>query len=115
MTAMDKDYFASVRGLGKASGGNLPYEKWLTVETLHPDNPRAVAPGKEVVAKLRLGAMKEQTAKCTLRLRFARPADPAALKIQVDGAPVEALRAKGDWVEAALTVEAFKLAEPAAS
>ncbi len=113
LEAMDKDYFASVRGLGKANGGNLSYEAWLTGESLHPDNPRPVPAGKAATAKIRLGAMRADEAKCTLRLRFAHPADIAALRVEMDGAVVESLHAEGDWVEAALPVAAFKLAAPA--
>ena len=55
----DRDYFASPRGVGNAAGGNYPFEKFMTIETLNPANPRELVPGKAVVARLHSGESAE--------------------------------------------------------
>ena len=110
---MEKDYFASVRGPGAVNGGHLPYPAYVKGELLHPDNPRALEPATPATAKIRLGAMNPEGAKCTLRLRFRPPADPASLSAELDNKPVTPLRAEGDWLEADLPVTAFGFAAPA--
>jgi hypothetical protein len=113
LLAKEKDYFASPRGAGLANGGHLPYSSYATGELLHPDNPRLIEPGKAATAKIRLGEMKTDGLKCHLRLCFARPVDPAGIHVEMDNIPLEGLKADGDWVEAVLPADAFKLTTPA--
>ncbi len=47
LAKLDKDYFASIRGVIGANGGNLPFQPFQKYETLNPANPKVIAPGKK--------------------------------------------------------------------
>lgn len=101
LTELDKDYFGSVRGIVGANGGNLPIGPYQKVETLNPSNPKKVAAGMELSARIMMGE-SGKTEK-TLRLRFR--AVPAELVVQVNGHVVSIKETEPDWVEARVTKE----------
>ncbi len=98
---LNKDYFGSVRGIVGSNGGNLPIGPYQKVETLNPSNPKKVAAGMEVSARIMVGA-SGKTEK-TLRLQFR--AIPAELVVQVNGQMVSIKESEPGWVEARITKE----------
>jgi hypothetical protein len=104
LAKLDKDYFASVRGVVPANGGNLPYQPYQKYETLNPANPKVLAPGKKAAARLRLGEDFTKTLPKTLklRLRFAEPPRAGAVQVSVNGRPMKLQPEGAEWLEARL-------------
>ncbi|MBN2580633.1 MAG: hypothetical protein JXB10_16730 [Pirellulales bacterium] len=102
LTKLDKDYFASVRGIVPANGGNLPYRTFQEYETLNPSNPKIVAPGKKAAAHIRLGEdfTKTQPKTLKLRLRFADPPKADAIRVSLNGRAVKLQPEGTEWLEA---------------
>lgn len=77
LAKLDRDYFASVRGVHRANGGNLPYAEWQKIETLNPSNPREFRAGTTQQATLHIAEKLPDSAKLTLgfQLRGIRGAD----------------------------------------
>lgn len=110
LSAMDKDYFASFRGVGAAAGGNLPHASFQSIETLNPTRPKPIAPGKTATAGLNIG--DETSARAAppamkLRLQFAALPPPGALDVQVNGRALPAGAAADGWLEIALAPAAL--------
>ena len=101
LTKLDKDYFASIRGVGSAAGGNLPHQSIQTIETLNPTAPRSIPPGASASARLRIGEDFGATGPVSLRLRllFNRPAAALPLTVSVDGVTLTVVRPPQDWLE----------------
>lgn len=108
----DRDYFASPRGVGNAAGGNYPFAKFMTIETLNPGNPRTLVPGQSVVARLHTGeATNGQTpANYTLRLQLKPLPDARLLRANWNGASLE-LAATTGWLESQVAAETVKRGE----
>jgi hypothetical protein len=102
LAKMDKDYFASIRGVIGANGGNLPYQAYQKYENLNPANPKNLAPGKNATARIRLGENFRETKPATLnlRLRFDAPPKTDAVRATVNGHPLKLEPAGKEWLEA---------------
>jgi hypothetical protein len=104
LAKMDKDYFASVRGVIPANGGNLPFQPYQKSETLNPGNPKTVALGEPASARIQIGEDFAETKPetLTLRLRFAKPPQATAIRASVNGRPLSLGPQGGEWLEAPL-------------
>lgn len=100
LAKLDKDYFASVRGIVNSNGGNLPYGPYQKVETLNPSNPKKIAAGKEATARIVLGVAS--TAERTLRLRFRTTPQLDGLIVKVNGKPVTMHDSEAGWIESSI-------------
>jgi hypothetical protein len=102
LAKLDKDYFASVRGVVPANGGNLPYRRSQKCETLNPGNPKIIAPGKTATARMRLGEDFTKTLPKTLklRLRFTEPPKAEAIRVSVNGHSLKLEPEGTQWLEA---------------
>jgi len=109
---LNRDYFASPRGVGKAAGGNFPYEKWLKIETLNPANPKDLAQGKTVTAKLHTGesAHRETHADYTLRLQLKPLPNANALQANWNGTDIK-LDQQSGWLEGQVAADSVKRGE----
>lgn len=101
LAKLDQDYFGTIRGVTNAAGGNLPLEPYLRLETLNPSRPRNVSPGGTATATLRLGDEFGQTrpVTLTLRMQFAAPLRPAALRVSINGQALASPTVAGGWLE----------------
>jgi hypothetical protein len=102
LAKLDKDYFASVRGVVPANGGNLPFRPYQKYETLNPANPKVIAPGKKATARMRLGEDFTKTLPKTLnlRLRFADHPKADTILVSVNGHPLKLHPEGTEWLEA---------------
>lgn len=105
LARLDKDYFASVRGATKSSNGNLPFEPYLNVETLSPNNPRKIVAGKTATAKLYVGEDLERgtAADIKLRLKLRGLADADHIRVTVNGRTMKVKPGTRDWFESVLS------------
>lgn len=69
LARLDRDYFGSPRGVSQAAGGNLPYAKYQTIETLNPGNPKSLAAWKPVSATISIGETDETLRGRTVTLK----------------------------------------------
>jgi Glycosyl hydrolase-like 10 len=102
LAALDKDYFASYRGVHKAAGGNLPFEPYLHLETLNPENPRTIDPGETASARLYLGDDREYAAMARqkLRLKLVEVRVPEHVRVTLNGHVLKMVAAGADgWLE----------------
>ncbi len=105
LARLDKDYFASFRGVGIAAGGNLPFPTYQHLETLNPTRPKTLTPGGKSAARLRVGEDVRTAGAVTLALRLQFSPAPAALPLTVrlNGKTLTASRTEKDWIEFAVT------------
>jgi hypothetical protein len=101
LATLDKDYVGSYRGAMNASGGNLPFQPYLKIETLNPDRPRAVEPGAAATASFYLGDESTTMTPPKLKLRLQLPGiqDANQLQVSLNGRSLEATIGDGGWVE----------------
>jgi hypothetical protein len=101
LATLDKDYFASVRGFMNSAGGNLPYAPYIHIETLNPDNPITIAPGKAATVKLNVAESfdKARPKSMTLRLQVKDAKGAEAYRVRLNGREMAAKVAEGGWVE----------------
>lgn len=106
---LDRDYFASPRGVGSAAGGNYPYAKFMTIETLNPGNPKDLAPGKAVMARIHTGEVSKNDtpADYTLRVQLNPLPDAKAVQAKWNGAVIP-LAAADRWLEGAVPAESVE-------
>ena len=106
---LDRDYFASPRGVGNAAGGNYPFEKFMTIETLNPANPRELIPGKSVVAQMHSGesANREAPADYTLRLQLKPLPEAKFVRANWNGTAIKLVATTG-WLESNVTADTVK-------
>jgi hypothetical protein len=105
LARLDKDFFASFLGAVNSSNGNLPLAPFTKLELLNPGNPKAVAPGKTVTARLNVVKDFSNSDHVTLklRLRFKLPPDVKLLKVTFNEQPPGFLHSERDWVEYSLS------------
>jgi len=101
LAGLDKDYFGSIRGVVNAAGGNLPYSKYQTVETLNPANPKSVVPGRSVTARLNVGEDLSQAGPVNLKLRlqFTTAVKPQLIEVACNDHPLTLLSTNQTWLE----------------
>jgi hypothetical protein len=99
LAKLDKDYFGSYRGAMNASGGNLPFQPFLKLETLNPDSTREIKPGATATAKLYLAEDGSSKTPPTLKLRLQlRGVEEASqLQVALNGRPLKRSSSDGDW------------------
>jgi hypothetical protein len=112
---LDKDYFASPRGVVSSRAYNVPFTGYQKVETLNPGNPKTVKPGESASARLRVGESYAEAkgVKLTLRLRFQGAADPRAVAVTLNGRSVGAGTAAGEWLTFGANPELVRAGENA--
>jgi hypothetical protein len=102
---MDKDYFASVRGVGVAAGNSLPHQSFIHVATLNPGAPLPLAPEKPASVKfsvgddVRWGETKGVRANLTLRLQFKALKQPANAIVTLNDTPLTGGTMAKNWLE----------------
>lgn len=108
----NRDYFASPRGVGSAAGGNYPFAKFLTIETLNPGNPKELVPGKPISARLHTGeaADRETSAEYTLRVQLKPLPDAKLLRANWNGTDIQ-LAAMEGWLECQVKPDTVKRGE----
>lgn len=101
LARLDKDYFASFRGVGVAAGGNLPFPTYQHIETINPTRPHTVTPGGKATARLRVGEdLREAGAvNLGLRLHFSAGAEKLPLTVRLNGTPLAVARFEQGWLE----------------
>jgi hypothetical protein len=101
LARLDKDYFASFRGVGIAAGGNLPFPAFQTIETLNPTRPKTIVPGDRAVARLLLGEDSHALgdAALALRLQFGTDSERLPLTVSLNGLVLAPLRSVKGWIE----------------
>lgn len=104
LVTLDHDYFASIRGEGRAAGGALAHRDDQNVPTLNPASPKRIRPGDAAEVKFRSGSDfsetdAENTPRVTLRLRFDGLASAEAIAVALNGAPLSSPQAAGEWLE----------------
>jgi lysophospholipase L1-like esterase len=110
LARLDRDYFASIRGVGLSAGGNFPHRAFQQVETFNPSDPRRIAPGGAATVRLRVGddLGEAPSADLTLRLRFHETPPTAAIvalncRLLSDG------RVAGEWLDFPVTAAGLEL------
>lgn len=101
LARLDKDYFASIRGVGRSAGGNLPHRAFQQVETFNPADPRRIAPGTSASVRLLVGedfAPDAPVMNLALRLRFKGGVDPDTPAVTLNGTVLTAPQADGEWL-----------------
>lgn len=108
----DRDYFASPRGVGNAAGGNYPFERFLSIETLNPSHPRDLVPGKAVMARLHTGEppSNKPPARYTLRLQLKPAPEARLLRANWNGTAIELVATRG-WLESEVAADSVKRGE----
>lgn len=102
----DKDYFASVRGVGAAASGNHPLRDFQRIETLNPDAPRLVASGAESAARIQLGEdVSRESARLELALRFEGVVPLENIRVSINGNRLIAPRRAEPWIEFDVTAD----------
>jgi len=100
LNGMDKDYFSSFRGTGRAYG--LPYKPYMNVSILTPQDPLPLSPGQTVSVPLPMcDDFKAATARglspsTTLRLQFS--GNPPGMQYSLNDRPLSAPVREGDWL-----------------
>ena len=96
LAKLDKDYFASFRGVGAPAG--VPHESYITLPTLNPGAPLKIEAGGANETQFRCGDDPDRIGKATLRLRFKAPAETGLLSVALNGTPLANPRQEKDWL-----------------
>ncbi|CAN5402250.1 hypothetical protein BH11PLA2_BH11PLA2_40880 [soil metagenome] len=104
----DRDYFASVRGVNTASGGNLPYAKYQLIETLNPVNPKVLKAGTAIISRIHLGERADDATPRTVTVRVQLKNAPKQLQARWNGEVIPLKNAGGEWWESTLELAAVK-------
>lgn len=102
LAGLDCDYFASTRGTIPANGGNLPYDKYLKIETLNPANAKTLKSGGSQTAGIKAGPgfKSDESVKLSLRLQFDTAIEPEALEISINGHKLAPRTGEAGWLSA---------------
>ncbi len=102
LASLDKDYYASERGIVQANKGNLPFTEYQQIETLNPAHPKRIAPGESATAVLTIGDERggdgQSRPTFTLRVRVANGVAPDQVRLAINGHEVEGLARDGEWL-----------------
>lgn len=101
LARLDKDYFASFRGVGIAAGGNLPFPGYQTIETLNPTRPNIIAPGEKAVARLLVGEDPRAVddIALVLRLQFGAVSERLPIAVSLNGKVLTPRQSEEGWLE----------------
>ncbi len=111
---MNKDYFASVRGVGVAAGNSLPHQSYIHVATLNPGAPLPFAPDKPATVtfpvgdNVRWGEAQGVRADLTLRLQFKALKQAADVTVTLNDNPLTGGAMTKDWLEFSLDPQQVK-------
>ncbi len=111
---MNKDYFASVRGVGVAAGNSLPHQSFIHLATLNPGASLPLAPDKPATVKfsvgddVRWGESKGVGADLTLRLQFKVLKQPANAVVALNDVSLAGGAIAKDWLEFKLDAKLVK-------
>ena len=87
LASLDKDYFASARGLGAAAGGALPHAPFVNIPTLNPAKPISIPPTQTASCSFQAGSESNQSAEVALLLQISgtpnSSANPSELSTQL--------------------------------
>ena len=107
LTGLDKDYFASVRGVGFAAIPFYPVVPFQNVASLNPDAPLNLDPGKPVAVSFYVGddfshprPEQNEAAKLTLRLQFKHLPEhhtTTSLQVTINGELLADPKLTGEW------------------
>lgn len=101
LATLDKDYFVSVRGVGRIV---TPHQPHVKVQTLTPDSPLRIAAGKKAEVRLRLAedfgiaAAAGLKPAVTLRLRLQKPKEGMGIEVDFNGHDLSKVTIDGDWL-----------------
>lgn len=94
--SLPKDFFASVRGVSRASGGNLPYDSYRNSETLNPSNSISIKPGKTASANIAHSPPSKLNRK--LWIRFDRDVSANEFIVTIGGRRAEMQPQGSKWL-----------------
>jgi hypothetical protein len=104
LAGLDKDYFASIRGVGAAAGGGLPHAAFLRVPTLNPASPIPIPVAGGAATWFEAGEESAAPADVQLLVQLkpveVTPAGTAPLpSVSLNGQPLAAGTAAADgWI-----------------
>lgn len=96
---LDRNYFASVRGVGSMP---VPHQKFMKVAVLNPANPIAVEQGKPARVEFQVGEDAPEMNKemrVVLHLQFKPACDPQQLRAVLNGKELPAGTVRDSWIE----------------
>ena len=96
---LDRNYFASVRGVGHVPA---PHQKFINVPTLNPGSPIAMTPEATARIEFQVGENLAEAGAGTsarLRLQFKQPPDPQQLRAVLNGQELAAGDLLAPWLE----------------
>lgn len=105
LARLDKDYFASVLGVGFAAETWYPNAPFQKVSSLNPDAPIEVSPGKPASIRFHVGddfAKAATVPKLTLRLQFKKPPTHGTTRfarVTLNGEHLANPRLAGEWID----------------
>lgn len=108
LAKMNKDHFASLLGRGSVAGGGFPHGAFQHIETLTPENPKKISPGKSVEVSVNLPENLSGLPSLRLRLRFGEPVSGDAVQVQFNGRELSHREVKQEWLEMDVPIEAAK-------
>ena len=90
LAGLDKDYFASIRGVGAAAGGALPHAAFVQVPTLNPASPIRIPAGGRAASWFQAGRDSADPARVTVLIQRS-PADrPIVPAVSLNGHALDA-------------------------
>jgi hypothetical protein len=104
LAPLDRDYFASILGIGNAAGGALPHASFMRIPALNPAAPIALKPGEPTKSAFYAGNVMTSGSPhpgevVRLRLQFAEPVPASDLTVHLHGKPLATGTTQGNWVE----------------
>lgn len=103
LSTLEAFYFGSPRGVSNAAGGNYPVDKFRSIETLNPGNPKPLAQGKAVSARVSLGMPPAKPLDTTtLRVRLKQVSDGNIPAAKWDDRAIDLVPVDGEWFEVKL-------------
>jgi hypothetical protein len=101
LAKLDKDYFASPRGVVDAAGRNLPIQPFQKIETLNPKQPKKLSRGKTAAARINIAQDFSADDPPSLKLRLRFNAAPSAndLRATINGHELKLTPSESDWLE----------------
>lgn len=101
LVTLDRDSFASIKGIGKSSGGNYPLDEFQKAESLSTNDPKKIDVGEKSTARIRLdGASDKKFDHSTLKLRLRFEKAPAveSVSIKFNDTPLTLKSVDQEWL-----------------
>lgn len=101
--ALEKDYFASVRGAGTAAGGNLSYLPYLRTSQLNPGKPIVLKAGVAATAALYAGDKDGGKRTIRLSIQTKELATPSQIEVKFNGDTLKLAKPEpNNWISFAV-------------